>query len=77
MIIGSFDNGEVILIGLSKGNMEELLKNRPILKTKEETDLPVTILIVGGETEEEILIELSENFNMPDEISDMMKTGDN
>lgn len=66
MIVASVNDGKGVLIGLSRGNVEELLKGHPILKNKEDTGLPVTIVIVGGETEEAILEELNQHFSMPD-----------
>lgn len=62
-------DGEVaVLVGLSKGNMDELLKGHPIYKPMAETGLPVSIIVVGGETEEAIMGELKKNFTIPDEV---------
>jgi hypothetical protein len=77
MIVASINNGEGVLIGLSRGNVEELLKGHPILKNKEDTGLPVTVVIVGGETEEAILAELQQHFQLPNKIEDLDKKGGN
>lgn len=77
MIIASLKQGDdpAVLVGLSRKNAEELIKGHPIFKPKEETGLPVTLIIVGGETEESIMAELKEHFNIPDEVIDDRKAG--
>ena len=47
----------LILIGLSKMNMDKLLAGQPI--RREEESLPADIIILGGETEDVILHELA------------------
>jgi hypothetical protein len=55
-------NGELkILIALSRQNCDLLLEGKPIFKGPESTRVPMTIIIVGGETEEKILDELQSN----------------
>jgi hypothetical protein len=76
MIIASLehDNDPAVLIGLTKRNMEELLKGRPILKSAEDNRIPVTIIIVGGETEESIMAELKQHFDIPDGVVEDRKS---
>jgi hypothetical protein len=56
----SEDGHLTILLGLTRRNCEELLKGHPIKKGEETTRVPMTIIIVGGETEEAIAKELGD-----------------
>ena len=50
------DNGmPILLIGLSKGNCEKLLDGKPIFKGPQDTLMSLSIIIVGGQTEDEIV----------------------
>lgn len=66
---GTGRNGKpLILIGLSRGNMDELLKGRPI--RREEESLAADVVIIGGETEEAILQQLSDAGINIDNVDD-------
>lgn len=62
------DKGEpVVILGLSKGNCKKLLKGQPI--HIQLADLGVEtgghVVIIGGETEQDITRELSNHFHLP------------
>jgi hypothetical protein len=57
---GVSDGHLMVLIGLSRNNCERLLEGKPIHKGPDTTRAPMTIIIVGGETEEDIAKELEE-----------------
>lgn len=67
MILGALKVGgkDTILIGLSKGNTDCLLRGMPIHKHL--NGMPVDLLIVGGETEQAILDELREKLGLENE----------
>lgn len=80
MIKGYLDTarGRAIFIGLSRQNMERLLHDEPILFNLSEIGLPAQeVIIMGGETEDEITKELGKtvpithhsmgNFSAPGE----------
>lgn len=67
-------NGNLmILIGLSKVNCEQLLEGHPILKGPEDTGVNVHVVIVGGETEDQIMAQLKEAGLGFDEVQDLRK----
>ena len=53
-----------ILIGLSKGNMDKLLKGQPIFKPGSKLGIGFALIIVGGETEDAIMTEVVQHFNV-------------
>lgn len=57
----------LLLLGLSKGNCEELLKGRPIAFNTREEGMPfeLVVVITGGETEDAITAELAKHFDLP------------
>lgn len=68
MLIGHTITGNhmTLMIGLSRKNCELLMEGKPILKGPEATLAPMTLIIVGGETEDEILDQLKKH-NIPHE----------
>lgn len=67
MLVGrmTVSGKETVLIGLSRKNTELLLQGKPIYK---DTELPINLLIIGGETEDSILEHLKEHLNIPDGV---------
>lgn len=61
-------DGSTILIGLSRMNTVKLLEGKPIKFDGRKLGLPnITVLIVGGETEEAIIQELLDSgIKLPD-----------
>lgn len=49
---------DTLIFGLSRGNVEGLLDNQPILINGRELAVPFQILMVGNETEEDIMEDL-------------------
>lgn len=49
---------DTLILGLSRGNVERLLDNQPILINGRELAVPFQILMVGNETEEDIMEDL-------------------
>jgi hypothetical protein len=55
------DNGlPIILIGLSRGNCEKLLEGKPIFKGPDDTMMQLSVIVVGGETEDDIVKSLKD-----------------
>lgn len=67
------DGNLMILIGLSRANVDQLLEGRPILKGPQDTGVNVHVVIVGGETEDEIMQQLKEAGLGFDEVQDLRK----
>lgn len=60
---GSHGNGtKLLILGLSRKNVEELQKGRPIFKTAEEIHEDHNLIIMFGETEEDIQQEIGREF---------------
>lgn len=62
---GAADGTPLLLLGLSAENCRRLVAGQPILVRADEVDprLPaVTVLLIGGATEDAIAAELRQNF---------------
>ena len=68
----SSDNGnQLLLIGLSRLNMEKLLEGKPILFEIGVNNAPLRIAIVGGEPEEAIKVQVNEEIACRKDRSDL------
>ena len=68
-MLATNENGDPILIlGLSRANCEHLLAGKPIAFPTDRipmTKAPVHIIILGGETEQSIVDEMSKHVPLP------------
>lgn len=65
MIKATFDSktGHTLLLGLSRENITRLMADQPIrILPDADLGLPITLVIMGGETEQEIYDQLSPLF---------------
>lgn len=61
-ILGTDDGGTMLLLGLSRINMDKLLEGLPIAVDITVNGAHLRIGLVGGETEEAIVAELTKHF---------------
>lgn len=61
-ILSSDDGSQILLLGLSRLNMDKLLEGLPIAVDIKVNGVHLRIGIVGGETEEAIAAELMKRF---------------
>jgi hypothetical protein len=61
-ILSNDDGSQMLLLGLSKTNMDKLLEGLPIAVDITVNGAHLRIGIVGGETEEAIIAELRRHF---------------
>lgn len=62
--------GKLLILGLSRKNIEKLMEGMPIFKTAEELRAPISVAILFGEVEENIQQQLSMLINESTEIID-------
>lgn len=61
---GVMDGKPLVILGLSEHNIRHATQDRPIKVNLSELGLPpITVLIVVGETEEQIYADLQQTFN--------------
>jgi hypothetical protein len=61
------DGRPILILGLSRGNMERLLDGKPIQVDPADLKIPggPVVIILGGETEEAIQAELAKHVKLP------------
>jgi hypothetical protein len=70
MVIAKFGDGvgnSTLLLGISRPNLEMLMEGKPILKKAADLGTNCDIVIVGGESEDQILDDMRKLAHIPDE----------